>query len=97
MDRDFFRCCQCGSKEKTLNVHHQYYIKGRKPWEYNFDLIHIASMIAYKKQKILKEYPDSGHDVMKYRFYNVEFDSDDDISDYSYNFENQYKDKYKNG
>jgi hypothetical protein len=29
-----FSCQSCGSKEKTLHVHHKRYIKGRKPWEY---------------------------------------------------------------
>lgn len=34
MDRDGFSCLECGAKDKTLNVHHTYYAKGRKPWEY---------------------------------------------------------------
>lgn len=128
MQRDNFRCLQCGSKVKTLNVHHQYYVKGRSPWEYGndslltlcedchhginthdwvkafldlgltpFDLIHIASLMAYKKKKILNEYPNHGHDIIKYHFYNLEFDSDEDLSEYSYNFETPYKQKYKNG
>jgi len=29
-----FTCCLCGSKEKTLNVHHGYYERGMEPWEY---------------------------------------------------------------
>lgn len=34
MERDGFQCVDCGAKESTLNVHHSYYEKGRKPWEY---------------------------------------------------------------
>lgn len=34
MKRDDFECVDCGSKDKTLNVHHAYYISGRKPWHY---------------------------------------------------------------
>ncbi len=34
MERDGFECCECGDKETTLNVHHSYYTKGAKPWEY---------------------------------------------------------------
>ena len=34
MKRDDFECVDCGSKDKTLNVHHAYYISGRKPWQY---------------------------------------------------------------
>jgi hypothetical protein len=34
MEAAGFACQECGSKEKTLNVHHKFYVKGRKPWEY---------------------------------------------------------------
>lgn len=40
MQRDEFSCRVCSSKEKTLNVHHSYYVKGRQPWEYpTFSLV----------------------------------------------------------
>jgi hypothetical protein len=29
-----FECQDCGDTEKTLHVHHTYYEKGLKPWEY---------------------------------------------------------------
>jgi hypothetical protein len=34
-------CCEgCGSTEKTLNVHHKFYRRGRDPWQYNdFELM----------------------------------------------------------
>lgn len=34
MQRDEFRCQVCMATEFTLHVHHKYYTKGRKPWEY---------------------------------------------------------------
>ena len=34
MERDKFKCCHCDDAENTLNVHHDYYVKGRSPWEY---------------------------------------------------------------
>lgn len=34
MEKAKFACQDCGSAEKTLNVHHAFYSKGRKPWEY---------------------------------------------------------------
>lgn len=34
MQRDAFCCARCFDSESTLNVHHAYYVKGRKPWEY---------------------------------------------------------------
>jgi hypothetical protein len=34
MEASGFICSVCESAEKTLNVHHLYYISGREPWEY---------------------------------------------------------------
>lgn len=34
MERDDFRCQNCGNPDTTLNIHHKYYIKDRDPWEY---------------------------------------------------------------
>jgi hypothetical protein len=34
MARDGFECQDCGSKKTTLNVHHEYYVTGRKCWMY---------------------------------------------------------------
>lgn len=35
MSRDNFECLDCGESEKTLNVHHVHYVKGRAPWQYH--------------------------------------------------------------
>lgn len=29
-----FRCQLCGNDQKTLHVHHSYYVSGRDPWDY---------------------------------------------------------------
>lgn len=34
LERDNFTCQLCENKNKTLHVHHQYYIKNRKIWDY---------------------------------------------------------------
>jgi hypothetical protein len=34
LERDNFSCVECDEKDKTLHVHHQYYIKGNKIWDY---------------------------------------------------------------
>lgn len=34
MGRDHFKCCDCEAEDKTLAVHHLYYVSGREPWEY---------------------------------------------------------------
>jgi hypothetical protein len=35
LQRDEFRCRNCHSESKTLNVHHAFYERGREPWEYD--------------------------------------------------------------
>lgn len=35
LNRADFTCQECSDKTKTLHVHHTYYAKGRKPWEYD--------------------------------------------------------------
>lgn len=34
LERDGYKCTCCDETEKQLHIHHAYYIKGRKPWEY---------------------------------------------------------------
>jgi len=34
LNRDDFMCCFCANCKETLHVHHCYYNKGKKPWEY---------------------------------------------------------------
>lgn len=34
LERDGFKCRWCYSEDKTLHVHHKYYISGREPWQY---------------------------------------------------------------
>ena len=34
LERDGFKCRECGAEKETLHVHHRYYIAGRLPWEY---------------------------------------------------------------
>lgn len=34
LNRQDFTCEECGSKDRTLHVHHTYYTKNTKPWEY---------------------------------------------------------------
>lgn len=34
MQRDGFQCIYCFESEKTLNVHHSYYVRDRAPWKY---------------------------------------------------------------
>ncbi len=37
--RDNWTCQECHSKDKTLTVHHKYYIYHREPWDYDNALL----------------------------------------------------------
>lgn len=39
LDRDEWTCQHCFDSTSTLHVHHKYYTKGRKPWEYCDDAL----------------------------------------------------------
>ena len=45
LGRDDFKCRECDNEENnTLNVHHAYYVKGRRCWEYpSFSLSTLCS------------------------------------------------------
>jgi hypothetical protein len=34
MQRDKFRCRECGADQRTLNVDHAFYLRDKLPWEY---------------------------------------------------------------
>ena len=34
MERDGWACIRCGKKDRTLHVHHRYYVRGRDVWDY---------------------------------------------------------------
>jgi hypothetical protein len=40
MQRDGFACIACHATDKTLNVHHAAYVRGRKPWDYPDSQLH---------------------------------------------------------
>jgi len=37
LERDNWECSYCGDTKNTLHVHHAYYKKGLKPWEYSIE------------------------------------------------------------
>lgn len=39
MNRDNWKCTRCKKTDKTLNVHHTEYHKGKKPWEYDIKFL----------------------------------------------------------
>jgi hypothetical protein len=54
-----FKCFCCGSKEKTLHVHHKKYIKGRMAWDYETDKFEALCEECHKEVHGAKERLDS--------------------------------------
>lgn len=50
LQRDNFTCQVCGSKDKTLNVHHTYYDRTKKPWEYPMGAFITLCEECHKKE-----------------------------------------------
>lgn len=44
LQRDEFKCCDCGETSETLHVHHRYYVNGRDPWRYpDFSMVTLCA------------------------------------------------------
>ena len=52
-----FTCEKCNATEKTLHVHHARYIKGRKVWEYDNDVLMCLCEDCHKAEHEPKEQP----------------------------------------
>ena len=49
MERDNFTCLDCGATDRTLNVHHTYYLKGRSPWDYEPESLRTLCETCHEK------------------------------------------------
>ena len=60
LERDSYQCQQCGDKENQLQVHHGFYGKDKKPWEYDDRSLSTLCDNCHKKAQDLlnriKEY-----------------------------------------
>lgn len=55
MERECFTCERCESSDDTLNVHHAFYRKGKKPWEYEDRVLHCLCESCHKEIHAEKE------------------------------------------
>jgi hypothetical protein len=51
-ERDSFTCRYCDAKDKTLEVHHLYYVSGREPWEYPLGTFKTACSDCHRELKL---------------------------------------------
>jgi len=54
LQRDNFACFNCGDTERTLHVHHENYIKGKEPWDYEDDYLTTVCDICHEHTHLLK-------------------------------------------
>lgn len=51
MERDEWCCMDCGSTTATLNVHHGYYERGKKPWEYPIESLRTVCEVCHVRRE----------------------------------------------
>ena len=55
LERDNWKCLICNDKESTLHVHHKWYVKGLKPWEYRETCLITLCDSCHKFEHSIKE------------------------------------------
>lgn len=55
MGRDCFTCQKCGAKDKTLSVHHRYYIAARQPWDYPGNILVTLCEKCHQEEEQFKD------------------------------------------
>ena len=45
-----FKCENCANEEKQLHVHHRFYLKGRKAWEYDNDVLQVLCETCHENE-----------------------------------------------
>lgn len=49
LEKQDFSCELCGANDKPLHVHHGYYEKNKKPWEYDDETLHSLCEDCHSK------------------------------------------------
>ncbi len=69
LERDGFMCQYCQDKEEELHVHHKYYEKGKRIWEYNEDaFITLCKSCHEEETSCMKEVIPEFMNLMKKLF-----------------------------
>lgn len=74
LERDKWTCQGCSDKTSTLHVHHQYYISGKEPWEYqNTCFLTLCESCHESEERYKKEY----EQLLIQTIYDAGFKADD--------------------
>ena len=52
LERDGWKCRECGSADATLNVHHGRYLKDCEPWEYENDSLQTLCDMCHESRHV---------------------------------------------
>lgn len=63
LQRDKFTCTRCGDTDSTLNVHHDYYEKGRGPWDYPNYSLRTLCECCHKEVELEREKAHKGESM----------------------------------
>lgn len=55
LQRDGWECLSCGTKEKTLHVHHRKYERGKAPWEYPDEVLETLCEDCHEAAGVLRK------------------------------------------
>jgi len=50
LERDNWKCQNCGDEESTLAVHHLYYEKGKEPWDYPLEAFKTLCEVCHEEE-----------------------------------------------
>lgn len=59
LSRDSFTCLLCDDRDSTLHVHHEEYLPGRMPWEYEDDNFKTLCKHCHAVKEKVKSFSDS--------------------------------------
>lgn len=59
-----FKCEKCSCEERQLHIHHRFYLKDRKAWEYNNDVFQVLYHSCHENEHLSEHVND--FDIYKY-------------------------------
>ena len=61
-----FKCENCANEENQLHVHHRFYLKGRKSWEYDNDVLQVLCETCHENEHKKNGFSDDKLNIIKF-------------------------------
>ena len=68
MQRDNFTCQHCGRTDRSLQVHHSYYLMNNNPWEYNDESLITLCDKCHEDETMLKNEIERAYNALKHNW-----------------------------